>query len=192
MAPTIETPRLLLRPWRDSDREPWATMWTDPRVTEFLGSPRERGNAIALADRVAERLLEDGYGWWVVEVKDAATFAGTVILQDVPFEAHFTPATEVGWHFAPEHWGNGYATEGARAAIAFAFDELDRAEVVALTAKINLRSQRVMRRLGMTYDAVDDFDHPRLAADSPLRPCVLYRTQRTHAGTPSALSGLPS
>jgi len=102
-------------------------------------------------------------------------------LQDVPFAAHFTPALEVGWRLAAEFWGNGYATEGARAALAFAFQTLHRSEVIAMTAKINVRSQRVMQRLGMAYDPGDDFDSPRVADGSPLRPHVLFRIARDGA-----------
>lgn len=178
MAPTIETPRLLLRPWRESDDDAWVAMTADPRVTEFLGWQWDRPQALALAERFATGLREKGYGWWVVEVKDAVPFAGVVLLQEVPFAAHFTPAFEVGWHFAAAQWGKGYATEGGAAALRFAFDELHQREVVALTSRLNLRSQRVMQRLGMTCAAADDFEHPYLAAESPLRPCVLYRTTR--------------
>jgi RimJ/RimL family protein N-acetyltransferase len=153
-------------------------MTGDPRVTEFLGvPPRTRDEAVVAAERLGERLTSAGYGWWVVEVKGKVDFAGTLILQDVPFEAHFTPALEVGWHLAPDHWGNGYATEGGRALLEFAFAQLDRPEVVALTAKRNVRSQRVMERLGMTRNPADDFIHPNFP-DSPLRECVLYRIQR--------------
>jgi RimJ/RimL family protein N-acetyltransferase len=176
--PPIETPRLLLRQWRDADLEPWAEMSADLRVMEFLGAPLDAARAIAIGKSLAERHERDGYGWWVVEVKDGPPFAGLIALQDVPFEAHFTPALEVGWRLAAPHWGNGYATEGAAAAIAFAFDELDRSEVVAMTAKRNLQSQRVMQRLGMTCDPADDFDNPRVAEGSALRPHVLYRIYR--------------
>ena len=175
MSPTIETPRLLLRSWRESDREPWVRTCADTRVMAFLGPTRERARALADAEVLSASLERNGYGWWVAELKETAAFAGLIALQDIPFEAHFTPALEVAWRLAAEHWGNGYATEGARAALAFAFDTLNRNEVVAITAKINVRSQRVMQRLGMTYDVDGDFDHPRLAQDNPLRAHVLYR-----------------
>lgn len=122
-------------------------------------------------------LVLHGYGWWVVEVRGVTPFAGLICLQEVPFEAAFTPAHEVGWRFAYEHWGQGYATEGARAAVDFAFRSLDWKEIVAFAAASNARSRRVMERLGMTYDPRDDFDHPRLVAGDPLRPHVLYRVR---------------
>jgi RimJ/RimL family protein N-acetyltransferase len=172
---TIETPRLLLRHWKDSDIEPWVAMNADPRVTEFFSSTYTRAISEAAAMLRRRELDELGYGWWVVEVRGGAPFAGVVVLGEVPFEAHFTPAREVGWRFAPEHWGNGYATEGARGALEHAFAALGWHEVVAMTAVQNLRSQRVMRRLGMTRDPADDFEHPKVEEGHPLRRHVLYR-----------------
>ena len=145
----------------------------------FLGPVRERAAEAAVAKNLSSRLEHDGYGWWVLEIKGGDSFAGVIALQDVPFEAHFTPALEVGWRLRSEHWGQGYATEGAAAALKFAFDSLDRREVVAMTAAINRRSQGVMRRIGMTRDSADDFNNPRLADGDPLRPHVLYRIART-------------
>lgn len=175
MAPTLETPRLILRSWCDADIAPWAAMGADDKVMEFFPSTYERTQAESLAASMRERLEANGFGWWVMEIKDGAPFAGVVCLQDVPFDAPFTPAIEVGWRLARDHWGYGYATEGARAALAFAFEVLNRDEVVAMTASINLRSQRVMERLGMTHDAREDFDHPRFEPGHRLRRHVLYR-----------------
>lgn len=176
--PTIETPRLNLRDWTDDDIEPWVAMNADPRVAEFLARTFTREFSEAAALHMREALRKNGYGWWVVEIRGGASFAGVICLQDVPFEAPFTPAREIGWRFAHEHWGKGYATEGARAALQFAFDRLAWDEVLAFTAALNLRSQRVMERLGMTRDPNDDFDHPRLTAGHPLRRHLLYRISR--------------
>jgi RimJ/RimL family protein N-acetyltransferase len=176
-APTIETPRLLLRPWRKGDADAWAEMWADPRVVEFMGAPRERVASREQAARLAAKLEANGYGWWVVEVKASGAFAGAIILQDVPFAAHFTPALEVGWHFAFAHWKHGYATEGGSAALRFAFERLGRDEVVAITSHLNVRSQAVMERIGMTRDPDGDFDNPFVPTESPLLRHVLYRAR---------------
>jgi ribosomal-protein-alanine N-acetyltransferase len=149
-------------------------MCADARVMEFLGGTYDREKAAAMGTRMRERLERDGYGWWVLEVKNIGPFAGVIVLQDVPFEAHFTPALEVGWWLAHDYWGRGYVTEAARLALDFAFAGLGRSEVVALTAALNVRSQRVMQRLGMTNDRRDDFEHPWVET-GPLRPHVLYR-----------------
>ena len=102
---TIETARLLLRPWRDSDVEPWVQMNADPRVAEFFPRIYTRELSESTAQRLRADLDSRGYGWWVVEVREGSTFAGVVALQDVPFLAHFTPAREIGWRFTPECWG---------------------------------------------------------------------------------------
>lgn len=177
--PVLETPRLMLRGWRPSDVDAWAEMNADPRVREFFPGIAERSDSIEAGRRLAEQLARDGFGWWVIEVKGARPFAGIVALQRVPFEAAFTPAFEIGWRLPVDAWGNGYATEGAAAVLRFAFAELGWDDVVAMTAAINVKSQRVMQRLGMTHDARDDFDHPRIEEGSRLRRHVLYRIRRT-------------
>ncbi len=177
-APVIEASRLLLRPWRDEDLDPWCAMSADPAVMEFFPSTLTRERALELAAMVRERLEQKGYGWWVMELKERPGFAGVLALQDVPFEAPFTPAREVGWRLPTASWGRGLATEGAAALIAYAFDTLAWDEIVAMTAAINERSQRVMRRLGMVRDLQNDFDHPRLEKGHRLAPHVLYRLRR--------------
>ncbi len=178
-APTIDTPRLRLRPWRASDREGWVAMSADPRVMEFFPRTLDRTEALEQVDRFAKRLHDDGYGFWALEIANGAPFAGIIALIDVPSDLPFAPALEVGWRLAPEAWGNGYATEGARALLDFAFATLGREEVVSMTAASNVRSRRVMVKLGMTRDPADDFDHPRVPVASPLRRHVLYRIGRT-------------
>jgi len=176
--PTIETPRLILRDWRDSDVEAYVQMNADPRVTKFFPHRYTRERSETTAAMIREQLARNGYGWWAVEVRGGTPFAGVIALQAVPFQAPFTPANEIGWRFAFEHWGKGYATEGARAALEFAFDELKWPEVIAFTAASNIRSQRVMERLGMTHDPRDSFDHPKIESGHPLRRHVLYRVRK--------------
>ena len=175
----IETNRLLLRGWRDSDIEPWVAMNADPRVMEFFPRPYDRATAEDFAARARADLERDGFGWWVVEEKNGSPFAGVISLQAVPFRAAFTPANEVGWRFVFDKWGHGYATEGAKAALEFAFSQLGWREVIAMTSLLNVRSRRVMERLGMTRDPVDDFEHPRILEGHRLRRHVVYRIKRS-------------
>ena len=171
----LRTERLLLRGWREDDRAPFARMNADPRVMEHFPGPLDAAASDALLDRIVERLAADGWGLWAVERRQDGAFLGFTGLARIPFEAHFTPAVEVGWRLTADAWGRGYATEAARAAVAVAFDRLALDEIVSMTTPANLRSRRVMERLGMTRDPADDFDHPRLPAGHPIRRQVLYR-----------------
>jgi len=176
--PVFKTSRLIVRGWRDDDVESWVQMNADPKVMKFLLRRYTRELSESIVRAIRETLERVGYGWWVVEVRGGLSFAGVICLQDVPFSAPFTPAREIGWRFAFEAWGRGYATEAASAALGFAFDQLNWNEVVAFTSVANVRSQRVMQRLGMRHDPRDDFDHPRLEEGHPLRRHLLYRIQK--------------
>ena len=171
----LATDRLLLRQWRDADREPFAAMNADPEVMRYFPKLLTREESDALIDNQGLVLDLRGWGLWAVEVVGGAPFVGFVGLAEPQFDAHFTPCVEVGWRLAREHWGRGYATEAARAVLAVGFDELGLDEIVALTTSANARSRRVMERLGMTHDPADDFEHPVLPEGHPIRPHVLYR-----------------
>jgi len=171
----IATERLLLRRWRTDDLPAFARLNADRRVTEHLAGPLGRDDSDALARRIEDHFAEHDFGPWAVEVPGVAPFAGFVGLWRTTFAAHFTPCVEVAWRLAAEHWGHGYATEGARAALAFGCAELGLEEVVAFTVPGNERSRRVMEKLGMEHDPRDDFDHPELPERHALRRHVLYR-----------------
>lgn len=174
----LRTERLLLRRWRADDRAPFAALNADPRVVELLPGPLSRADSDALASRIEAHFAARGFGLWAVEVPGEIPFAGFVGLAVPAFEAAFTPCVEVGWRLAAACWGRGYATEAARAALDFGFARLGLAEIVSFTVPANVRSRRVMERLGMTHDPADDFDHPALPAGHPLRRHALYRTAR--------------
>jgi len=173
--PTLETPRLLLRPWRADDRLPFAALNADPRVMEFLPEILSREQSDALVARIEGHFAEHGFGWWAVEVRDGGAFAGYVGLTIPIVRLAFSPCIEVGWRLAFEHWGRGFATEAAKAALAFGFGALGLREIVSFTVVENVRSRRVMERLGMTRDPAEDFDHPVLPPGHRLRRHVLYR-----------------
>ena len=143
----------------------------------FFSAPMTREESDALAQRAEREIAERGWGLWAAELEGSAPFIGFVGLAVPSFDAHFTPAVEVGWRLSREQWGNGYATEAARAATAFGFDELGLDEIVSFTSVANEPSRRVMERLGMTHDPQEDFDHPSVS-DGPLRRHVLYRLRR--------------
>jgi RimJ/RimL family protein N-acetyltransferase len=175
----LETHRLRLRRWRTSDREPFAVLNADPRVMEYPPAILGREESDALAARCDAHFDRHGFGLWAVEIPGVAPFAGFLGLSVPGFEAHFTPCVEIGWRLAAEHWGLGYATEGALAVLSFGFRTLGLAEIVSFTVPGNLRSRRVMERIGMTHNLVDDFNHPALPGGSPWRRHVLYRISST-------------
>jgi len=176
--PTLTTQRLVLRPWRPSDRDGLWRMQSDPRTMEFLLPVPDRAASDAVADRAEAHFARHGFGLWVVEVPGVTDFAGYTGLVHVPFDEHFTPAVELGWRFHPDHWGHGYASEAARAAVAHGFGPLGLDELVALTVPANRRSQGVMRRLGMSRVASGDFEHPAVPEGHRLRPHILHRLTR--------------
>ncbi|MDQ1512402.1 MAG: hypothetical protein QOC59_244 [Microbacteriaceae bacterium] len=180
------TARLLLRQWRQSDREAFAALNADPEVMRHFPAPLHRAESDAFADRAAAHIGETGWGLWALEERATGRFLGFTGLAAPRFAAHFTPAVEVGWRLARSAWGHGYATEAARAAVAFGFTELGLEQIVSFTVPANVRSRAVMERLGMTHDESDDFDHPALAEDSPLRRHVLYRLRPGGAAQPRA------
>jgi RimJ/RimL family protein N-acetyltransferase len=181
----LATERLRLRPWRNDDLEPFAALNADARVREFFPSLQTHQESAESMRYIDDHFRRHGFGLWAVEVIGAVPFIGFTGLSVPSIDAPFMPCVELGYRLAFEHWGRGYATEGARAAIAFGFTTVGLDEIVAMTAVRNERSRRVMERLGMTYNAADDLDHPNIVAGHPLRQHVLYRlTVRDWAATP--------
>lgn len=174
------TPRLLLRRWRDTDREPFARLNADPEVMAHFPGVLDYAASDELAARIEAHFAGHGFGPWAVEVQGGEPFIGFVGLARVGFEAHFTPAVEILWRLSRSSWGHGYATEAAREACRIAFEELRLPELVSFTVPTNQRSRSVMERLGMTHDSRDDFEHPKLAKGHPLRRHVLYRLSADH------------
>lgn len=176
----IDTERLVLRNWRKSDLPAWAAMNADPEVREHLGRLLSESEAAASVRGFQEDLDRNGFGFWAVEVRSTGEFIGFTGLDRVDDYVPFD-GIEIGWRLARSAWGHGYATEAARATLAYGFGPLDLPEILAVTTRTNLRSQAVMRRLDMTTDPADDFDDPD--ADRPsLRPQVVYRRQRDQRG----------
>jgi RimJ/RimL family protein N-acetyltransferase len=178
MRDSVKTERLLLRRWRDSDRIPFQAMNADPRVMEFFPSPLPPEDSDALIARAESHFDRHGFGPFAVELPDEIAFAGFIGLSVPNFDAPFMPAVEIGWRLAFDCWGRGLATEGARAVIRYAFEDLKIDSLVSFTVPGNLRSRRVMEKIGMTHDPSDDFDHPSLPEGHPLRRHVLYRLRR--------------
>jgi RimJ/RimL family protein N-acetyltransferase len=171
------TERLVLRHWREADREPFARLNADARVMEFMAGPLSRKESDLLVERIEAHFRERGFGLCAAELRRDGSFIGFVGLAVPAFECAFTPCVEIGWRLAADHWGQGLATEGAREMVQYAFDGIGLDALVSFTVPGNVRSRRVMEKLGMTHDPADDFDHPKLPEGHPLRRHVLYRLE---------------
>jgi len=183
----VTPPSITLRQWKDADLEPYAAMNADPKVMQYFPkslSPAESKESLL---RFRSGIDQHGWGLWAVEVD--GVFAGFTGLAEPSFSAHFTPCVEIGWRFRPEFWGRGIAYAAALAAESFAFQELKLSELVSLTAAINARSRRLMERLEFTRRESDDFAHPSIPEDSPLRSHILYRKpNKPYAANPARAS----
>jgi len=171
----LETERLLLRRWQDSDREPFAAINADPRVMEFFPGCLTREESDQLMDGIESHFDNRGFGLFATELKAEHALIGFIGLHVATFQAHFTPCVEIGWRIAAPYWGKGLATEGSREVIRYAFEWLRLESLVSFTVPENVASRRLMEKLGMTHDPAEDFDHPRLPPGHRLRRHVLYR-----------------
>ncbi len=174
----IETDRLILRGWRDSDIEPFHAMCNDPEVMRYLGPPMSREVAEESAARQNGFLASHGYCFWAVERKAGGAFLGFCGIKPGPAGTPIADQMEIGWRLARDAWGQGYAREAAEASIVWAWANTGTPEIAAMTNIGNVRSWGLMERLGMIRDHASDFDHPAVAEGDPLRPHILYRIKR--------------
>ena len=173
----IETPRLILRQWQQSDHKPYIKLNADPEVMKFFPAVKTPGETSAQIKRLTDYINEHGYGFFAVERKDNHEFIGFTGLTKPGFEAYFTPCIEIGWRLSKENWGYGFATEAATGCLDFAFCQLKLSEIYAFTAVQNIRSEMVMQRIGM--NKVGEFDHPLIADGHFLKKHIIYKI--THA-----------
>jgi RimJ/RimL family protein N-acetyltransferase len=171
----LTTPRLILRHWRGADRAAFAAINADPRVMEFMPAPLTEAESNSLADRIESHFQQHGFGLCAVELRANNAFIGYVGLSVATFSSHFTPCVEIGWRLDSHYWGHGLATEAAQEIVRYALDVLRLKSLVSFTVPANTRSRRIMEKLHMTHNPVDDFDHPNLPEGHPLRRHVLYR-----------------
>lgn len=173
----LETNRLILRLWKPEDLDAFAALCADPEVMEYFPAPLTREETAAMIGRMVAMQKKDGFSFMACDRKDTGEFIGFVgvRLSDIIQDDQFVSCFEIGWRLARKHWGEGFAPEAARAVLHYAFDVLNAPEVVAMTTVENWKSRKVMEKIGMSYNAKDDFDHPRVEAGHPLQRHVLYR-----------------
>ena len=174
----IETPRLVLRTWKESDLLPMTAINQDAVVMRYFPSLQGEQETLGFIKKVKAHQAERGFSFYAVELKSSRDFIGFVGLATPSFEAHFTPTIEIAWRLAQKYWNQGYASEAAQAVLHYAFHELELPEVVSFTVVENKASQRVMEKIGLTHNKEDDFDHPTLQKDHPFCRHVLYRITR--------------
>ncbi|AUD14993.1 MULTISPECIES: GNAT family N-acetyltransferase [unclassified Planococcus (in: firmicutes)] len=173
----FESERLGFRRWKTSDHAPFAALNANPDVMEFFPKTLSRTESDALIERIEAHFEEKGYGLWAVERKEDGAFIGFIGLLDVNFDIGIEDATEIGWRLEKKFWKKGYATEGANACLAYAFEELGKREIYSFTSTVNTPSETVMKRIGM--EKAGEFEHPRVPQGSPLRKHVLYKKELT-------------
>ncbi len=178
----IETERLVLRTPVEADRSAYSDMNADPVVMRYFPGPQSPADSNAAFDRFLAHHAELGFGFATIALRGENRFIGIIGVSRLVPELHNAlpghPEFEIGWLLLPDYWGRGLATEGARACLADAWDRIGLDEIVALTARRNLASRRVMEKIGMTHDPRCDYDHPMIASDNPARPHMLYRIRK--------------
>lgn len=176
--PTLKTQRLILRPWKEDDLVPFAQLNQDPLVMEFYAHLLSKEESDILAQKIQNDYAYREYGFWAVEVPGVAPFIGYVGLSDWNLDMYFAPCIDIGWRIASEYWGKGYATEAAREVLRFGFEYLQIPEILSMATLHNVRSHRVMQRLGMKTDPKENFEHPKVPKGHPLSWRVLYRLRK--------------
>jgi len=169
---TIETPRIGLRNWKNSDTPPFIEMNMDSQVMEFFPSALSKEETMAMIEKIKKFIADNNFGLWAVEIKHTKEFIGFVGLSMPRFQSDFTPCVEIGWRLAHKHWGYGYASEAAAACLDYGFNHLKLDEIISFTSALNTRSVSVMEKIGMEY--IKDFEHPLIEDGNRLKRHVLY------------------
>ncbi|HAT8742752.1 TPA: GNAT family N-acetyltransferase [Legionella pneumophila] len=174
----IKTSRLILRPWHEQDSKPFFEINHDEKVLEFLSGSMSEEQINEFMRHQNAQLETRHYMLWAVELQNTDELIGFIGLNYFDKPAHFSPAVEIGWRLGSQYWGYGYATEGALASLDYGFNQLKPNEIVAFTVPDNLRSRKVMEKIGMTHDINGSFAHPKLPLNHRLSNHVLYRIKR--------------
>lgn len=174
----LETERLILRTWKTEDQDAYFNINQDPKVVEYLCGSLTLQEVEEFILAMNSQQDKYGYTLWATELKETGKLLGFIGLNYTAWEAHFTPAVEIGWRLGSQYWGKGYATEGAKAVRDYGFNTIGLKEIVSLTVPANKRSQRVMEKIGMKRDIEGNFFHAKIARDHPLSEHMLYRINK--------------
>lgn len=169
----LQTPRLGLRTWKESDLDPFAQLNANPKTMQFYPSTLDRTASQKMLLRIQKQYQEFGFSVYAVDLLEQQQFIGYIGFMRPTFESYFTPCVEIGWRLDPKVWNQGLATEGALACLNYGFEQLKFKEIYSFTAAINKPSERVMQKIGL--QKIDSFEHPLLDKNSPLALHVLYK-----------------
>lgn len=176
---TLQTDRLILRTWKKEDAPEFFKINQDPKVIEFLNSSLTIEQVNDFITSRNDHNDKYGYTLWATCLKETGALIGFIGLNYTDWKSHFTPTVEVGWRLGSQYWGKGYASEGAKASLDYGFRKCGLSEIVSFTVPANIRSIRVMEKIGLTRDVNCDFAHPQLTANHPLSQHVLYRLRNS-------------
>ncbi|MBY0098355.1 GNAT family N-acetyltransferase [Mesobacillus maritimus] len=168
----LETSRLRLRDWEESDLEPFSLLNADEEVMKYFPKTLSKEETLVFYQSIQSEFKECGFGLYAVEVKENKEFIGFIGFHRALFDADFTPCIEIGWRLKKEAWGKGYATEGAAACLLYGWNELGFQDVYSFTSELNHPSKNVMKKIGMNF--IKTFDHPKVNRDIPLKKHVLF------------------
>lgn len=168
----FETKRLVFRDWNEQDLNEFRIMNKDTRVMEYFKKILNKEETDRFYNAIQDEFRNYGYGLYAVETRHNNDFIGFIGFHWANFNSQFTPCIEIGWRLKYEAWGNGFATEGAKACLKYGFDTLGFNKIYSFTSKINLPSENVMKKVGMVK--VMEFEHPNIMENNPLRKHVLY------------------
>jgi RimJ/RimL family protein N-acetyltransferase len=177
----LETTRLRLRDWVETDLEPFTQLNADEEVMRYFPKTLTNEETLLFYDAIISEFKECGFGLYAVELKENKEFIGFIGFHRALFEADFTPCIEIGWRLRKEAWGKGYATEGAASCLQYGFKELGFKDIYSFTADINNPSKNVMKKIGMNF--IKTFNHPKVTKDSPLKKHVLFHINQRKTGT---------
>ena len=173
----FKSKRLGFRNWIDSDLIPFSKMNCDPAVMEFFPKTLTQEETKKFIERIKEHFIQNGFGLYAVDKLLNNEFIGFIGFMKQNFESDFTPCIEIGWRISAENWNNGYATEGAKRCLEFGFKSLELTEIYSFTSKINIKSEKIMKKIGMKKTG--EFDHPKIEKKSQLKLHILYNINNT-------------
>ena len=172
----FKSERLGFRTWSNNDLEPMTSINSDAEVMQFFPKTQTQDDTANFIKRMQKSYAENGFCYFAVELLSTGEFIGFIGLSIQTFEADFTPITDIGWRLSKNTWGKGFATEGAKRCLTYAFDNLKLDKVLSTSPIINTPSINIMEKIGMLK--VKEFEHPLLLNNEKLKKCVLYRIDR--------------